>query len=283
MIIDKLNDFINLGNESDFVEKNKIRLGCYNKHYYLCCKLNHDFKQNYFENLKINKNTYKKDTQNIDVIKIKNSDENKSKDDNKIIDKQIKEIATHLSIKTNKYNYRKKNADIFENQVCQFLNDNDSEDLQNLILFFNLKYPKIREGKIIFDSVRLSFSPFYNNLYGFREIDVCLKNKNARILDDKILDNNLCYKSDKYKFKKMKVEEIDVSLNKDSIIFCEVKNSFGNITKGNQNFSKIQIEGNEELKSDERKSCGEGTEESDENKENKDNDDNDNCTITYMD
>ena len=239
IIIDKLNNYINDGTDYNFIEENKIRLGCYNERYYICCKINNDFKNKYLEQLETNKSRYKKDEQNIDIIQIKNSDEDEENATNKINDKKAKEIATHLSLKTNKNNYRKKMANLFEKQVRKFLSDDNCEDLQNLVLFFNFKYPIIKDEKIIFDSIRLSFSPYFNNLYGFREIDVCFKNKNGRILNSDILLNNLCYQSNKSKFKKIKQEQIDVSLNENSIIFCEVKNSFGNITYGTQNCSKI--------------------------------------------
>ena len=268
LIINKLNNYINEGTEKDFIEKNKIKFGCYNKHFYLCCKLNHDFKEQYFNQIELNKSRYNKDNQKIEIIKIKNIEEEKEIITQKAKDEAKKLYTTFSSIKTAKNNYNRKVANSLENTVSKFLIDKDCEDLQNLILFFNLKIPKIENEKIIFNSFRLSFSQILNNLYGFREIDICFKNSNERILDGDILLNNLCYQSDQSTFKKKKNEQIDVSLNSDSIIFCEVKNAFGSITYGNQKCSKIQIEESKE---------NEGKEEDEEDEENS------NVTLTYMD
>ena len=68
IIIDKLNNYINEGTDYNFIEENKIRLGCYNKRYCICCKLNNDFKNECFEQLEINKSKYKKEVQKIDII-----------------------------------------------------------------------------------------------------------------------------------------------------------------------------------------------------------------------
>ena len=67
------------------------------------------------------------------------------------------------------------------------------------------------------------------------------ENLNLVIKKNNILCNNICFKYIDKNFKVKSEEEIEVSLEKNSIIFCEVKNSFINIDGGNENCSKIQI------------------------------------------
>ncbi len=93
-------------------------------------------------------------------------------------------------------------------------------------------------------SVRLCFVPCSeNSLYGFREIDICLRNKKERQMESQILSNNICYVYKEGKFNHKKNENIDVFLEGDSIIFCEVKNSFPNISNGSEVYSKINVLG----------------------------------------
>ena len=114
------------------------------------------------------------------------------------------------------------------------------------MLFFNLKTPTINERKeIVFQSVRLSFSENMGNLYDFRKVDICMKNKNERTIgNNEILSNNICYINTGKYFKEKKVQEIDISFKKDLIIFCEVKNSFSTIKEGKEQCSEIQIKNN---------------------------------------
>ena len=222
-IISKLNSFINDGKEKDYINNNKIKFGCYHGHYYLCCQLNDEFKQQYYKEKQLNK----------DMVK------NKSAEENLFTGKNKKEIANKYSAaQTANINYRNKMAYAFEKEVSEFISDKDCENLNNIMFFFNLKIPKIIE----FQSVRLSFSENLGKLYGFREIDICMKNKNKRTIDQKeILTNNICYINTGKNFNKMRVQEIDISLKEDSIIFCEVKNSFSTIDEGKEKCSEIKV------------------------------------------
>ena len=79
-------------------------------------------------------------------------------------------------------------------------------------------------------------------MYGFREIDISLKSKSSREITSSILNNNLIYEVHNEKFKKKPIQPIDVSLKKNSIIFCEVKNSFPyTLTKGDQKYDIIKL------------------------------------------
>ena len=263
-VISKLNSFINEGKEKDYITNNKIKFACYHGHYYLCCQLSHEFKQQYYYEKQINEDMVKNNTDKIngkiEILKIKNS-KNNGNEENLILEKEKKgKTSAYFAALTANKNYRNKLAYAFEKEVSDFICDNDCENLNNILFFLNLKIPTIIEGKEVeFQSVRLSFSENLGNLYGFREIDICMKNKNERTIGrNEILNNNICYINTGKYFKEKKVQEIDISLKKDSIIFCEVKNSFSTIEEGKEKCSEIQVK-------------------------NIDNDINNNLTFDYMD
>jgi len=269
-LLDKLNSYINEGKNKDFIINNKIKFGCYHNHYYICCQISDEFKQNYYKEKPIDQNSIKNNIpmndkkDKIQIIKVKekkrensseksndkNLNDNEKDDENENMEKvnEIKsektENSTYSFAKIASKNYRNKLSYEFEKIVNDSISDEDCEGLQNIILFFNLKIPKINQKKGIgFKSIRLSFSPYPISLYGFREIDICFKNKNERkISKNEILTNNIYYINKEKKFKQDKYQEIDVSLKKDAIIFCEVKNSFPNFESGNEKCSQIQIE-----------------------------------------
>ena len=251
-VISKLNLFINEGKEKDYINKNKIRFACHHDHYYLCCQLGDEFKQQYYKEKQIYKNMIKNKAERInakiEILKNKNN-KNDGNEENLILEKNKNE-------KTSTYSA----ADTFEKEVIDFICDEDCENLNNILFFFNLKIPAINERKeIIFKSVRLSYSESLGSLYGFRKIDICMKNKNERVIgNNEILSNNICYINTGKSFKEKKIQKVDISFKKDSIIFCEVKNSFSTIKEGKEKCYEIKIK-------------------------NTDNDNDSNLTFDYMD
>ena len=250
-IIDKLNMYIKNGNEQNFIEENKIKFGSYKNHFYLCCKMNEKFKDEHYKNIDIYKNIRidnkeSKESKKTKIIKIKNKDE-----DNKEIlkknDINMKIVSTFTNERYSKDNYKYKLAYNLENEIREYLLTDKNEELQNLLFFFNLKVPKKTETTIEFESVTLFSSSFDNNLYGFREIDVCCKNNEKIKLPEEIFQNNFSFKYNKScsSYEKNKNNDIDVSLENNEIIFCEIKNSFPNITSGSQKHSKIKINNDE--------------------------------------
>ena len=250
-VISKLNSFINEGKEKDFINNNKIRFACYYNHYYICCQLLDEFKQQYYKEKQINEDMVKTNVDKIngkiEILKIKNP-KNDENEENLIPEKNKNEkTSTYSTPQTANKNYRNKLSYAFEKEVNDFICDDDCENLNNILFFFNLKIPKINERKeIVFQSVRLSYSENLGNLYGFREIDICMKNKKERTIgSNDILSNNICYMYTGQSFKEKKNQEIDISFKKDSIIFCEVKNSFSTIKEGKEKCSEIQIINND--------------------------------------
>jgi hypothetical protein len=262
-IIEKLNNFINKGEESEYIEENAIKFGCYKTHYYLCCKFNDQFKMKYYDAQKITEShnwliNNKDKKEEIEVLKIK---KNKKKEELLSVsqpkeEKKEDKKEDNISISSAKIsidNQRNVASYNLENEVKEIICDpKNCESLQNLIFFFNLKILKKDNNKINMKSVVLIFNnkPL-GTLYGFREIDICLKNKIDRTIEifinKQILKNNLIYKiNNNGKFKKQKEQPIDVSLSKNSIIFCEVKNSFPYITIGAEKFDIIKYKKNKE-------------------------------------
>ena len=251
-IIEKVNSFINCGNEEEYIKENKIKFGCYkNNHFYLCCKFNEKFKQDYFENKVINQKRYKKNENNgdskIEIIKVKRKakgDKEHIKQDKENNINKIEYKSEISSAKISTDNYINKISSNFEKEVNDFIYSEGCEYLQNILFFFNLKAPIKSENNIKFQSVRLSFAQSTeNSLYGFREIDICLRNKKERTMESQILSNNICYVYNQGKFNHKTNDNIDVFLKKDSIIFCEVKNSFPNVSNGSEVYSKINVLG----------------------------------------
>ena len=247
-IIEKLNNYINKGIDYNFIEKNKVKLGCYKTQFYLSSIFNEEFKRHYFDNIKEFERNIKKNNQgkeNLKVIKINEESPKELKKKPKK-GKGDKESSTYSSEKFATDNYKNILSNAFENEIIEFLFEKESEELQNIIFFFNLIMPKNIEDKIEFEYIRLSFSDFIYSFYGFREIDICFKNKKERSLDSNILTHNICLYYENNKFKRKNPEEIDVYLRANSIIFCEVKKSFPspkyNITYGDNNCLNIQVD-----------------------------------------
>ena len=147
-VIEKLNLYINEGKEKDYIIKNKIKFGCYKNHYYLCCRLRDEFKQKYFEkkqmneNIIINNNNINEDIKNILVVKIKKDEKNTFDEKRDIKNAKNENITTYSAIKTAFKNYRNLLSFNFESEVNKFIfNENNCENLQNIIFFFNLKIP----------------------------------------------------------------------------------------------------------------------------------------------
>lgn len=247
-IITKLNSYINEGKEREYIKNNKIKFACYNNHYYLCCYLNDKFKEEYFNGKNIIETELKNNDETGDNIHILNIEKSNQQDISKNINNRLNKNAwnksTFSGAKNATKNYKNMLAYELEKKVSKFILEKNSEKLQNMAFFFNLKMPKINnEEEIELKSVRFSFSNIPNVLYGFREIDICAKNKDSRVLDkENVLDNNICYTHTGKNFKEQLPQKIDVCFEKNSIIFGEVKYSFPNIDSGNQKCGEIKID-----------------------------------------
>ena len=233
-IIIKLNEYINNGKENEYIEENKIKFGSYHNHFYLCCIFNQKFKDEYYRNKYLNKNSLIDNCNNPETKKIKiNNSEEKEKEEEK---KEVK--STYSTAKYSKDNLRNRTAYNLENDVKELIVSNKNDELQNLLFFFNLKVPK-KTDTIEFESVTIFFNTFYNNLYGFREIDLCSKKNKGKLSD--VFENNYSFSIRNGKFCKNKEETIDVEIKDNTILFCEIKSCFPIITSGSEKYFKIQI------------------------------------------
>ena len=247
-IIEKLNYFINNGKEPEYIKEKGIKFGCYKTHYYLCCKFSKEFKEKYFEKHISNENCLIKNIdskEEIEFLNIKNNKKEETLSSKEIasqpIEKKEDNISGKSSAKISRDNYRNKIAHNFENEVKEFLCESQNyESLHNLIFFFNLKIHKKNNKR---QSVVLIFNnKSVGSLYGFREIDVCFKNKLSRSITNNVLNNNLIYEIKNRKFKLKKEQPIDVSLKENSIVFCEVKNSFPySLAVGDEKYDIIKL------------------------------------------
>lgn len=295
-IIQKLNKFINEGKERDYIKNNKIKFALYNNHYYLCCYFNDKFKEEYFDGKNINEIELKKNKEigdNIHILnieKINNDKKETSKNiTNNISDKNDWNKSTFSGVNNAKKNYKYMLAYGLEKKVSNIILDKNSEKLQNMVFFMNLKMPKINnKEEIKLESVRFSFSKIPNVLYGFREIDICAKNKDSRAINkENILNNNICYTRNYKNFKEQLPQKIDVHFEEGSIIFCEVKYEFPNINSGNQKCGEIKID---KLKDKPNSQNNDESNDNDDIFEKKDIDkssddkynDNDNANFTYI-
>ena len=265
-VIDKLNSYINHGTEKDYIDENKIRFGCYRTHYYIICQLTDEFKEKYYKEKSISQKRIidnNPTNDKINILKIKSKKSRRFEQFKKDLSDKIGNFSAYSSSKIADENYRNKESYMFEEVLNKFISEKDSEKLQNIILFFNSKIPKINEEDgIKFHSVKLCFDDKPSKLYGFREIDICFKNRKEREINiNEILSNNICYLNNK----KKKEEDINVIFKENSIIFCEVKNTFSKIKPGSEKCSEIHIE--KEKYED----------------EDKDNDTTDNMNLNYMD
>ena len=147
-IIKKLNSYINEGKENEYIRDNKIKFGCFYNHFYLCCKFNEQFKEDYYKKFNMNENKLKDNKEPIQILKIKNKEKSKPKE-TKIKEKEDSS-KEYSSEKISKNNYKNIISNNFENEIKNFLYKEkcSSESLQNLLFFFNLKILTIKDNKI---------------------------------------------------------------------------------------------------------------------------------------
>ena len=137
-------------------------------------------------------------------------------------------IRTYSGAKISNKNYKNMPAYELEKEVSDFIIEKNSKNLQNMVFFLNLKLPKINnKEEIELQSVRFLFSEMPNVLYGLREIDICDKNKDSRVINkENILSYIICYTLCDKNFKEKIIKEIDISFEKNSINFLLSKKYF---------------------------------------------------------
>ena len=206
--------------------------------------------------------------ENKDKININNNDNNIKTDANKNIKPKNNEFNIYYddsgswvsSSKNSYFEFQKKSADFLEELVNDKLEMNIEKDklinLPNILLMLNLKIPyyDVKTNSIRFNSVRLdSFNEKKkdvnsNYYYGCKEIDAIFQNKSEKILevpDSNYFYSNLIYVKEKDEVNFTKSEEKQFVIYPNSLIFCEIKNSFPNIEVGREEAHVIKIQKNE--------------------------------------
>ena len=245
-IIEKINESINNGNfYTDFIKNNLIKTHKLDFLHYISAKL--DYKT--IKELESQENNYIKN----DFILLKIVGGN----DNEKIEKS-EESESISSISKSKFsNYKKKYSEYLESLINEKLIKNiDKEDLiylPNILFMFNLKIPVLDEKNysLIFKSLHLDFFNSEkkdineNYYYGCKEIDAfyqSISEKEYSVFDSQYFHTNITFIKNKNNEDFILQDKKDFSIIPKSILFCEIKNTFPNTQKGNEEVLKITIQ-----------------------------------------
>ena len=113
----------------------------------MCCKLNEEFKDNYYNSINLFKNNIignekNKETNKIKVIKQLEEEKKEEAPPKNISKNNKKPFSTYSAGKYSRNNYGHKKAYKLENDIRELIVHNKNNELQNLLFFFNLKIPK---------------------------------------------------------------------------------------------------------------------------------------------
>ena len=251
-IIEKINESINNGDfNTNYIKNNLIKINQLDFLHYISAKLDY----NIIRGLESQKNNYIKNA----FIRLKIGDE---------YDKKIKSenSASKSSISKSKLSdYQKKYSEYLESIINEKLIKNiDNKDLislPNILFMFNLKIPILDKtnNSLMFKSLHLDF--FHpekkgindNYYYGCKEIDAIFQSKSEKeynVLDSQYFHTNITFVKQKNDTEFFLKEKNDFSIFPKSVVFCEIKNTFPNTQKGNEDVLKIPIAQNEEIKKD---------------------------------
>ena len=255
-IIDNINNSIKENNFStDFIKKNLIKLNEQEFNHYISAKLEFaHIKELRFSNLK------NFETNNVINIKLKNKEKKKIEEKTKIEeDINIKsnnsnEEEISFLRKTLMPNFNKKYTnfveEIIELGLTNFIEKQNLIYLPNILFMLNLKIPKINNNLLEFKSIHLDFfndeKKYINSniMYGCKEIDTIFKN-NSKITyefnDSNFYSVNLAYIREKGKKQFESISEEKILIRPNSIIFSEIRRSFPNSGRGNENILIAKI------------------------------------------
>ena len=260
-IIEKINESIDNNNFSnDFIKNNLIKLYKSDFNNYIAGKLN-------YNHIKELRNSNIKEIKVNDFIKVqvnnykltKEGNNNKSESNNSIdIKKSDSDIISISNLsKSLLSDFNKKYSDYFEDLINYSLTSNIKKDflilLPNILFMLNLKIPILNKDKNLmeFKSVHLDcFNPKKkgvnnNYLYGCKEIDSIFINKSEtlnKVLNSEYFFTNLTYIREKNTKDFIFIDENDFSIKPNSIFFCEIKKSFPNCRKGNEDVLNIMFD-----------------------------------------
>ena len=246
-IIEKINESINNDNfYTDFIINNIIKTHKLDFLRYISAKLDNET----IKELESQKNNYFKN----DFILLKVLD---GKNNNIKIEKKEESDSINSISKSKLSDDRKKYSEYLETIINEKLIKNiDKKDLiylPNILFMLNLKIPVLDEknNSLIFKSLHLDF--FHsekkdineNYYYGCKEIDAFYQNiseKEYNVFDSQYFHTNITFVKSKNDKGFILQDKKEFSIFPKSILFCEIKNTFPNTQKGNEEVLKIKIE-----------------------------------------
>ena len=246
-IIEKINESINNDNfYTDFIINNIIKTHKLDFLRYISAKLDNET----IKKLESQKNNYFKN----DFILLKVLD---GKNNNIKIEKKEESDSINSISKSKLSDDRKKYSEYLETIINEKLIKNiDKKDLiylPNILFMLNLKIPVLDEknNSLIFKSLHLDF--FHsekkdineNYYYGCKEIDAFYQNiseKEYNVFDSQYFHTNITFVKSKNDKGFILQDKKEFSIFPKSILFCEIKNTFPNTQKGNEEVLKIKIE-----------------------------------------
>ena len=270
LIIPEINKSIKEDNFSnDFIKEKLIQFHKDDLIHFMSAKLDYNSKN---ELNKSGNNNYKNsDFLKINLIskkkKIKfEKNKNINYKDLKEFNDESSEVNDHLDIsnssqsKTSYDEFKKKSADYFEDLINKKLIKKAEKDklisLPNILFVLNLKKPEYNgtTNSINFKSVHLDFFNEENNeinenyYYGWKEIDAIFLNNSVNVIEFNENDyfyTNLTYVKEKSESNKLTcfqmVKENKFKVYPNSIVFCEIKNSFQSIAKGTEDVFEVKV------------------------------------------
>ena len=223
-IIEKINESINNDNfNTDFITNNLIKTHKLDFLHYISAKL--DYKT--IRELESQENNYFKN----DFILLKVED----------------------GINNYKKTYSEYLESIINEKLIKNIDKKDLIYLPNILFMFNLKIPVLDEknNTLIFKSLHLDF--FHeekkdineNYYYGYKVIDAFYQNiseKEYNVFDSQYFHTNITFVKSKNDKGFILQDKKEFSIFPKSILFCEIKNTFPNTQKGNEEVLKIKIE-----------------------------------------
>ena len=142
---------------------------------------------------------------------------------------------------------------IINEKLIKNIDKKDLIYLPNILFMLNLKIPVLDEknNSLIFKSLHLDF--FHsekkdineNYYYGCKEIDAFYQNiseKEYNVFDSQYFHTNITFVKSKNDKGFILQDKKEFSIFPKSILFCEIKNTFPNTQKGNEEVLKIKIE-----------------------------------------
>ena len=204
---------------------------------------------------------------------VKKFDEDKETDNNTSNKNNVSEsLVISILSKSLLSDFNKKLSEFFEGliykKVIKNIDNGELIVLPNIIYMLNLKIPMINKDNdtLEFKSIHLdsfnSDKKYANNnyYYGCKEIDVIFRNKSEKsheISESHLFTTNFTFIRKEKEDKFFLEENKNFSIDKNSLMFFEIKKSFPNRSSGNENILTVEVKPQIQTKNPSKSSMGE--------------------------